>query len=37
MLLLIIESQIIKVEGMMKLENHYLKIIIITDSGKNHQ
>lgn len=32
-----VENQLMKVEGMMKLENHYLTTITITDLGKNHQ
>lgn len=37
-LLLIVESQLINEDGMMKLENYYLTtIIIITDLGKDHQ
>ena len=33
-----VESQLINLERMMELENHYLAtIIVIFDSGKNHQ
>lgn len=37
-LFLIVESQLINVEGMMELENHHsATTIIILVSGKNHQ
>jgi hypothetical protein len=36
--LFMVESQLVKVHGMMKLENHYLiTTITITDSGKKQQ
>lgn len=36
-LFIIVEKQLIKVEGVIRLENHYLTTTIITDLGKNHQ